>query len=111
MNEGVPTAGVTPTAEAVSPASAAVEDELVLGADAMVPEAPAAQPDPAADAGRRRFLSPGAEADDAPPQPRVKLGGTLFERMQNATRGAGRTEEEPRDPSDLPRFLHRQNNQ
>ncbi|MEH3101453.1 cell division protein FtsZ [Sphingomonas adhaesiva] len=113
MSEGVPPAGAVPPAAAVSPASTAVEDELVLGADAIVPEAPApaAQPEPGADAGRRRFLSPGAEADDAPPQPRVKLGGTLFERMQNATRGAGRTEEEPRDPSDLPRFLHRQNNQ
>ncbi|MEH3048623.1 cell division protein FtsZ [Sphingomonas adhaesiva] len=116
MNEGVPPAGTTPPAAAVSPASVAVEDELVLGADAIVPEPPAPAappaPEPAADAGRRRFLSPGAEADEAPPQPRVKLGGTLFERMQNATRGAGgRTEEEPRDPSDLPRFLHRQNNQ
>jgi cell division protein FtsZ len=116
MEAGVPAAGHVPSPQAISPASEAVEDELLLGADAMMP-APAPEPAaPAApldqgDAGRRRFLSPGAEADDAPPQPRVKLGGTLFERMQNATRNAGRGDEEPRDPSDLPRFLHRQNNQ
>ncbi|WP_339347993.1 cell division protein FtsZ [uncultured Sphingomonas sp.] len=116
MEAGVPAAGHVPPPQAISPASEAVEDELLLGADAMMP-APA--PEPAApgapvdqgDAGRRRFLSSGADADDAPPQPRVKLGGTLFERMQNATRNAGRGDEEPRDPSDLPRFLHRQNNQ
>ncbi|MBY0301859.1 MAG: cell division protein FtsZ, partial [Sphingomonas ginsenosidimutans] len=116
MEAGVPAAGHVPSPQAISPASEAVEDELLLGADAMMP-APA--PEPAApgapvdqgDAGRRRFLSSGADADDAPPQPRVKLGGTLFERMQNATRNAGRGDEEPRDPSDLPRFLHRQNNQ
>lgn len=116
MEASVPAAGHVPSPQAISPASEAVEDELLLGADAMMP-APAPEPAaPAApldqgDAGRRRFLSPGAEADDAPPQPRVKLGGTLFERMQNATRNAGRGDEEPRDPSDLPRFLHRQNNQ
>ncbi|PCG14940.1 MULTISPECIES: cell division protein FtsZ [Sphingomonas] len=111
MEAGVPAAGHVPSPQAISPASEAVEDELLLGADAMMPAPAPAAPLDQGDAGRRRFLSPGAEADDAPPQPRVKLGGTLFERMQNATRNAGRGDEEPRDPSDLPRFLHRQNNQ
>jgi cell division protein FtsZ len=72
---------------------------------------------------RRRWLSPGAPAEaaapaaepagePAPAAPRVKLGGTLFERMSSVTRGAAK-EEEPtdKDPLDIPRFLHRQNNQ
>ncbi len=68
---------------------------------------------------RRRWLSPGAPAEAAAPvepvaepAPRVKLGGTLFERMSSVTRGAAK-EEEPgdKDPLDIPRFLHRQNNQ
>jgi len=71
---------------------------------------------PAADDGaRRRWLAPGNEAaptEPAPAQPRVKLGGTLFERMSNAARGATRDEGEAREePIDIPRFLHRQNNQ
>ena len=42
----------------------------------------------------------------------MKLGGTLFERMSNAARGPARddSEGEPKEPLDLPRFLHRQNN-
>jgi cell division protein FtsZ len=102
------------------------EDELVLGADTMIPApvpAPAAeeprvfedrpaQPAATEGTGRRRIISPGSEAD-LPPGPKVKIGGTLFERMQNATRGAQRTEDEPpaKDSLDIPRFLHRQNNQ
>ena len=68
------------------------------------------------DGGRRRWLAPGSEAaEPAPaPAPRVKLGGTLFERMSNAARGAQREDaaegEEP-PALDIPRFLHRQNNQ
>jgi cell division protein FtsZ len=86
----------------------------------MAPAAPAAQPGvptPAADEGgmRRRWIAPGAEAPspvEPTPGPRVKLGGTLFERMSNAARGAPRDEEEkPAEPLDIPRFLHRQNNQ
>ncbi|MGU3390281.1 cell division protein FtsZ [Sphingomonas sp. M1A8_2b] len=74
-------------------------------------------PTPAADEGgaRRRWLAPGAEAapEAVPPAPRVKLGGTLFERMSNAARGAAKEDGEaaPQDPLDIPRFLHRQNNQ
>ena len=50
--------------------------------------------------------------ESAPPAPRVKLGGTLFERMSSVSRGAAR-EDDPtdKDPLDIPRFLHRQNNQ
>jgi cell division protein FtsZ len=127
LAQGVPAETQGPVVEERAGQS---EDELLLGAEAMIPAptplapqatsapvtpppaAPAAAPGLAADAPRRRFLSPG-EADDAPPQPRVKLGGTLFERMQNATRSAAR-DEEARDGQgggDLPRFLHRQNNQ
>ena len=122
-------------AEPEAPATATAEegDELVLGADTMVPE-PAAEPapkvfgddlppPPSANTTRRRWLSAGSSAADdegvdssakeAAPAPRVKLGGTLFERMSNVTRGAARDEadEGGKDPLDIPRFLHRQNNQ
>ena len=151
----------------VEPSSSKSNDELVLGAETMVPQAapapvaPAPQPapaprtygdepygrgpiarpasassvplarapiapaiapaipvpTPAADEGgaRRRWLAPGAEAapEAVPAAPRVKLGGTLFERMSNAARGAAKEDGEaaPQDPLDIPRFLHRQNNQ
>jgi len=108
----------------------AVEDELVLGADAAMPseteetaQSAEAEPVPAA---RRRWISPGSMAAPAPaapaepeaevapaPAPKAKIGGTLFERMSNATRGAAREETPAADsePLDIPRFLHRQNNQ
>ncbi len=81
----------------------------MLGAESLMP-APA--PAPTANPAGRRFLSPGGE-EEAPVAPRVKLGGTLFERMQNATRNAGgrAAEDDTREPGDVPRFLHRQNNQ
>jgi cell division protein FtsZ len=106
----------------------------VLGSDAVVPPAPrvygdvdvpapASDDTPAEAPTRRRWLSPGAAVSEdapvpaapepAPSAPRVKLGGTLFERMSSVSRGAAR-EEEPstdKDPLDIPRFLHRQNNQ
>jgi len=115
-------------------------DELVLGSDTAVEEpatpkvfgedevsAPAAPPPPEF-TGRRRWLSPGATAQPAPPpapateqEPppsplatKPKLGGTLFERMSSVTRGAARDEDEAggdKDSLDIPRFLHRQNNQ
>lgn len=130
-----------PTAEPEMPVTADA-DELVLGADTMVtPPAPepkatpahspapiaarapvtpspaAPVPTPAADEGgaRRRWLAPGSEATPSEPAaaPRVKLGGTLFERMSNAARGAAREDGDngEAEPLDIPRFLHRQNNQ
>ncbi|MFA6112420.1 MAG: cell division protein FtsZ [Sphingomonas sp.] len=114
-----------------APATAADSDELVLGSETEVSDIPVfgdeeetaaeaeAAPDPDLSV-RRRWLSPGApaaeetpaEAEPAPAAPRVKLGGTLFERMSSVSRGAAR-EEEPsdKDALDIPRFLHRQNNQ
>ncbi len=127
MSAGVPAPGSAPEVKP-APAAQAVEeaaggDELLLGSDTIVPEStPAAAPaakrvfsdDEPAEAPRRRWLSGGNEAgaDETPaPQPRVKLGGTLFERMQNASRGAARDEDEGKDSLDIPRFLNRQNNQ
>ncbi|MGP7795947.1 cell division protein FtsZ [Sphingomonas sp. CLY1604] len=115
-------------ADAVKGDSAdAADDELVLGAETIVPQQPRAYaeepaaaapraPAPAPEAGRRPWIAPGSDtaaAPDAAPQPRVKLGGTLFERMSNAARGPARDEGagDAKDPIDIPRFLHRQNNQ
>jgi cell division protein FtsZ len=144
---------LTASSEVEASTSKAVDEELVLGAETIVPQAPPAPqaprtyadepygrgpiarpaaavpparpaipttapvPTPAADEGgaRRRWLAPGAEAapEAVPPAPRVKLGGTLFERMSNAARGAAKEDGEAasQDPLDIPRFLHRQNNQ
>ena len=105
-------------------------DELVLGSEAAVEtpasdgyEAPAAEPAPVAET--PGWLSPGesgedapaiatGDQDEAPPAPRMKLGGTLFERMQSVARGGSRNDGEDGDGKeslDIPRFLHRQNNQ
>jgi cell division protein FtsZ len=118
-----------PAIELEPPVAEAESDELVLGSETQVPEVPvfgdepeaAPEPEPTQ---RRRWLSPGAAAGAAPeeapaephdpivqPAPRVKLGGTLFERMSSVSRGAAREEEPDKDPVDIPRFLHRQNNQ
>lgn len=114
-----------------APEAAGDSDELVLGSETRVSDipvfgdeeevaaAPEAAPNPDFPA-RRRWLSPGApaaeeapaEAEPAPAAPRVKLGGTLFERMSSVSRGAARDEEPTdKDGLDIPRFLHRQNNQ
>ncbi|MDQ2892830.1 MAG: cell division protein FtsZ [Pseudomonadota bacterium] len=112
----------------------AANEELVLGAETIVPQPPeagstapfgrkvdpagatadAAPASPAEDGSqRRRWLSPGTDSAEPAAQPKVKLGGTLFERMSNAARGAARddTDAEDGDAIDIPRFLHRQNNQ
>ncbi len=141
---------VEPAVASATAEPVAEDDELVLGAETMVPPTapqPASEPQastpvvkpgmtqpgalqrttdavvskpvpsPAADEGgaRRRWLAPGAEAPtpDVSQPPRVKLGGTLFERMSNAARGAPREENETGTDElvDIPRFLHRQNNQ
>ena len=107
-------------------------DELVLGSDAAVDDAviPADYEAPATAAARAEetpgWLSPGESAaeevpaisagdeEEAPPAPRMKLGGTLFERMQSVARGGSRNdaeEGEGKDTLDIPRFLNRQNNQ
>ncbi|MBS0479792.1 MAG: cell division protein FtsZ [Proteobacteria bacterium] len=88
-------------------------DELVLDSGAAV-ETPAptrltfGDDDYANDRGPT--IATGAEET---PAPKVKTGGTLFERMQNVARGAfGESEPEAeKDSLDIPRFLHRQNNQ
>ncbi|AOH84565.1 cell division protein FtsZ [Sphingomonas panacis] len=122
-----------PRAEAPAPAPEPAEvDELILGSDTQVPPTPAPAPapapaapkvfgddvaDPAEAPGRRRWLSSGsapevAATEPAPPAPRVKLGGTLFERMSSVSRGAAREDEAAdKDAVEIPRFLHRQNNQ
>ena len=92
------------------------EDELVLDEDSVAADdEPVAEGETPAEAPKRRWLysDDGDEkAEDAPKAPRVKVGGgTLFERMSNATRGATRTEAEPENIADIPRFLNRQNNQ
>ncbi|TPG54989.1 cell division protein FtsZ [Sphingomonas glacialis] len=111
---------VAPEAAAPAPAPVKTFDDT-----APAPSAPAADDTPAEAPTRRRWLSPGAPvAEEAPaaptaapepvaPAPRVKLGGTLFERMSSVSRGAARDEEPAadKDPLDIPRFLHRQNNQ
>jgi cell division protein FtsZ len=121
----------------IEPEIVAENDELILGSETQVSPPvqvfddeldgvsakPVAEPVPEPPSGRRRWLTPGTPADvtpeaaapssePAPPAPRVKLGGTLFERMSSVSRGAAR-EDDPtdKDPLDIPRFLHRQNNQ
>ncbi|MHA6722323.1 cell division protein FtsZ [Sphingomonas sp. RS2018] len=95
-------------------AQSAADDELVLGADAMMDAPPSLQaPTETAQepAIRRRWLT-GSSEDEAPaePAPKVRTGGTLFERMSGRV---ARGDEAPADkePLDIPRFLHRQNNQ
>ena len=119
--------GVSPTSGSPAALRWGAAEAARLGAPLVAlsawrpPRAPIAPavpvPTPAADEGgaRRRWLAPGAEAasEAVPAAPRVKLGGTLFERMSNAARGAAKEDGEaaPQDPLDIPRFLHRQNNQ
>ena len=93
------------------------EDELVLGAESLVPEAPRAPVDEPAPAPttRRRWLTGGDEEEAAPSIPAEKpkkSGGTLFERMAMASRGASKSDDDDdKDPLDIPRFLRSQNNQ
>ncbi|MCW3798340.1 cell division protein FtsZ [Sphingomonas sp. BN140010] len=86
-------------------------DELLLDSDDILTSPVGAPPVP----------PPVAEQEAAPvaapvvaKQPRDS--GTLFERMSNIARGAGKVESEAtptirREPLDIPRFLNRQNNQ
>lgn len=93
-------------------------DELLLGEEAaVVPPAPAAPepapaPAPAPEFGSRRRWLTGGEDDPAPEaKPARRSGGTLFERMASASRGAAKADDEDKDPLDIPRFLRSQNNQ
>jgi len=121
----------TPVDTADTAAPEAEADELVLGSEVAVDDAavPAEYEEPAAAEAEAKetpgWLSPGESAEqapaistgeeaEAPPAPRMKLGGTLFERMQSVARGGSRSEadeDESKDSLDIPRFLHRQNNQ
>ncbi len=107
------------------------DGELVLGSEEAVDsnvrlpseyQAPAVEP---AAEDRPSWLSTGETEDqpeasiadgseeETPPAPKMKLGGTLFERMQAVARGGsrGESEDEGSESLDIPRFLHRQNNQ
>ncbi|MDB5678338.1 MAG: cell division protein FtsZ [Sphingomonas bacterium] len=116
-----------PVEDAVADEPAADADELVLDSGAEVETAPVRlsfgdEDLVGTEAGE---LSLGSEDriedgatiaagdDDEPAAPKVKMGGTLFERMQSVARGAfGESEPEAeKDSLDIPRFLHRQNNQ
>jgi cell division protein FtsZ len=121
----------TPVDSADTAAPEADADELVLGSEVAVDDAaaPTEYEAPAAAEAEAKetpgWLSPGESAEEAPaistgdeaeapPAPRMKLGGTLFERMQSVARGGSRSEadeDEGKDSLDIPRFLHRQNNQ
>ncbi len=106
--------------ETRAPAPAPVaedEDELVLGSEAMMDVPPSQTPSHAAPADaaaepsiRRRWLTGAADEPEPQPAPKVKTGGTLFERMSGR---AAKPEDDvaAREPLDIPRFLHRQNNQ
>jgi len=99
------------TLEAPLPAEPEAQaDELVLGSDAVVPEAPAADDLPPEPTIRRRWLTGGGDEAAAPAEePKARTGGTLFERMA-AARNASK-DEDGKDSLDIPRFLNRQNNQ
>jgi cell division protein FtsZ len=120
MADGVPAAEPVPAVAQTAAVDVPSDDELVLGEETIVAETPvrvfddAASEASAAEAPRRRWLSGGSDTEpaDVPAQPKVKLGGTLFERMQNASRGQKADDaSEGKDALDIPRFLHRQNNQ
>ena len=93
----------------------AADEELVLGADAIVASPPRIFADGAygtATPDLKVKLATGSEAGAAPAGPRVKLGGTLFERMSNAARGVNRDEgRQDEEAVDIPGFLKGQRNQ
>ena len=98
-------------------AADAADEELVLGAEAIVAQPPRVFSDAAYGAAPAQpsiRLATGKETDGGAGQaaPRVKLGGTLFERMSNAARGTQR-DEPRRDDGDveIPSFLSGQRNQ
>ncbi len=103
-----------PAAEASDEAPAAQDDELVLDGSAEMASEPPARltfGDDELAPDRDPTIATGNEDEES--APKVKMGGTLFERMQSVARGAfGESEPEAeKDSLDIPRFLHRQNNQ
>ncbi|MEO5937946.1 MAG: cell division protein FtsZ, partial [Sphingomonas sp.] len=101
-----------PMAEDGLDAPTADDDELVLDSGAEVENAsPTRLTFGDEEFGGGATIAAGSDEETA--APKVKLGGTLFERMQNVARGAfGESEPEAeKDSLDIPRFLHRQNNQ
>jgi cell division protein FtsZ len=124
-----PAAPVVPQAYEPAPqpmgAPEPAADELVLGSDSAVGDGLETPADLAADeaapqsppefGNRRRWLTGGDDAEDAPAaaeKPAKKSGGTLFERMASASRGGAKaSDEDDKDSLDIPRFLRSQNNQ
>ncbi|QDZ07972.1 cell division protein FtsZ [Sphingomonas panacisoli] len=104
---------VEPTAEDGLDTPTADTDELVLDAGAEVEPAQPTRLTFGDDDYVNDRGATIATGEEETPAPKVKLGGTLFERMQNVARGAfGESEPEAeKDSLDIPRFLHRQNNQ
>ena len=106
-----------PAPRFTAPPAAQEPDELLLGSENAVPErAPEPQPAPAPApelGSRRRWLTGASDEVEAAPEPRPgrRAGGTLFERMASASRGAAKSDDEDKDPLDIPRFLRSQNNQ
>ena len=111
---------VEPTAPAPMPAPQIQPQGRPIATGSQIEE-PAAEP---SFGGRRRWLTAGAAdpepaprlAAPAPEPQRPRTGGTLFERMSSAARGGREGEEEQAAPNEatkleIPRFLHRQNNQ
>ena len=119
-----PTAESAPQPAPQAPVAAAAEeqpDELVLDQGAMLPgetapaaDTPASDEDAPTPSIRSRWLSSGNKAEEPPTQAGKgpRLGGTLFERM-SSLRGASTPSDGGDDDGgpDIPRFLHRQNNQ
>jgi cell division protein FtsZ len=103
--------------EAARPAAptSLFSDELLLEPEAVVPAPAQPAPEPAAEAGTRRWLSNPEEPAAEAPRTRPAAGATLFERMSNIARGAAKAQVEDDSPADrdgdVPRFLGRQGNQ
>ncbi|HWK34682.1 cell division protein FtsZ [Sphingomonas sp.] len=114
-----PVAAPEPEAPAATlPIGEPEEDELVLGAESQVDDEPeptiarVAEPQPEPSIRRRWLTGLSDEQPEAAPleQTKARSGGTLFERMSGRGGKADDGAEE-RDQPDIPRFLHRQNNQ
>jgi cell division protein FtsZ len=103
------------TAKPAAAATSLFSDELLLEPEAVVPAPAQPAPEPAPEAGTRRWLSNPEEPAAEAPRTRPAAGATLFERMSNIARGAAKAQVEDETPADrdgdVPRFLGRQGNQ